>query len=453
MTNARENLRRSAVRTCEIFFILILLEGVIRKWIFRSFEQPFVLIRDPVLLVIYAQYIFYIRGRFAGWAIIYCVFVLIFAFFIFIQTFYFNFPVTVYLVGVRNYLAFAPLAFIMPEIYNRRDVNRLILIFLYTTIPVGVLAVFQFYSPVDSLINQTSDLTSEGIFTVVEGVVRPYGPFSFTLGESTYQSMALAIGLIALERRRELRLSSPLLIVFFAAIGSGGVVSGSRTYFVSAGVIFFAYFISAMTSPNGKAMAKRALSVAFVAVFGVITMTVVFPKAFETMMERQAEADYIEGSNSARALDIGTEVFTIIGDTPVFGHGIGFGSNAGAFLATGDIQFTLAEYDWTRIVLECGPFLGVIVIMTRVFLTILAGVLALRANTRTGDAAPLILYGFVAPIVFYSQMSNNNSMISFGWYSLGLLLTLVAAAKRANVSRNTRHVGAFSSMVAGGGPA
>ena len=432
MSDRQERWRVAAVRTCELFFLLILLEGVLRKWTLNSLQQPLALIRDPVLAAIYFEYLVYKGWRLPIWSLLFALAFSLFAFVILIQETYLDLSFKVYLIGLRNYLAYIPLSFVMYDIYERQDVNRFLRIFLFTTIPVAILAVAQFYSPLDSILNKQLDDSVEGIFQVVAGVVRPYGPFTFVLGQATYAVMALAVGFIALERRREISFPLPLFLACLAAIGSMGVVSGTRTYFLSAGLIFVSFALSAVTSGDPAPAVRRGLYAALSLIGLVVLMTVVFPQSFATMTERQADAVEGEGSTLARALFMGTEMFSVIGDTPLFGHGIGFGTNAGAFAATGAVTFTLAEYEWTRIILECGPLLGLLVIIARVLLTMWVGVLAVRANMRRGDAAPLILFGFVAPLIFYAQISGQNTMLSFAWFSLGLLLASIRTAAKAS---------------------
>jgi hypothetical protein len=433
VSGGRETWRRATVRTCNLFFLLILLEGVLRKWLLNPIQQPLTLIRDPVLVVIYIQYLMCIGWRMTTWFVLFASMAVMFFIVIIIQATYLNFSADVYLIGLRNYLAYVPLSFVMYEIYKREDVNRFLSLFLYTTIPVAILVVIQFYSPVGSVLNKALDDSVVGIFQVVGGVVRPYGPFTFTYGQATYSTFALAVGLIVMERRKEISSSTLLLTASLIAIGSMGVVSGSRTYFLSAGVVILCYAVSALTSPRKSSIFRRIVYLGLCLCGLLLLLTVVFPQALETITERQVDAVATEGSTLDRTLFVATEMFSVIGDTPLFGKGIGFGSNAGAYAATGEVSFTLAEYEWTRIALECGPVLGLLVILARVLLTIWVGVLAVRTNVLQGDAAPLILYGFVAPLIFYSPISNQNTLISFGWFSLGLLLALIGASSRERI--------------------
>jgi hypothetical protein len=419
----RERWRRAAVRSCEIFFVLILLEGVLRKWLLNPIQQPLVFIRDPVLILLYIQYLAYKGWRPPGWMAAFAAMLALFVLVILFQSLYLNVALLVYVIGVRNYLGFVPLAFIMGDIYKRSDIARLCRLFLYTTVPVAVLVIVQFYSPASSIVNKTLDDSSDAHFVVVAGVVRPYGPFTFS--QSAYSLMALAIGLIAVERRKELSLSMSELLGYLGAIGGMGVVSGSRTYFLSAGLIFLGYLISAFTTARAASGARRGLYAVLSVIGMAVLMTTVFPQALETMSQRQADAVAAEGSTLGRAAFMATEMFSVFGDTPFLGLGIGAGTNAGVYAATGEVSFTLAEYEWTRIVLECGPLFGLLVIAARVALTIGVGVEAVRANMARGDAAPLIMYGYVAPLIFYTQISGQNTLLSFAWFSLGLLLALI----------------------------
>jgi hypothetical protein len=421
-TVEREGWRRAAVRSCEVFFVLLLLEGVLRKWLLNSIQQPLLFIRDPVLVVLYVQYLVWTGWRLRPWAVGFVAAVFAFVVVILGQSLALRVDAAVYVIGLRNYLGYAPLAFIMGEIYRRDDVGRLCRLFLASTVPVGILVVAQFYSPESSIVNKGLGDVGEYHFEVVSGVVRPYGPFTFS--QSAYSILAVAVGLIAIERRREFALSTPRLLLFLGAIGGMGVVSGSRTYFLSVGLVFAAYLAAALTAPRAASMGRRTVfAVASVAGMALL-MTVVFPEAWQTMSQRQADAVEAEGSTLDRAIHMATEMVSAVGEAPSFGFGVGAGTNAGVYAATGEVRFALAEYEWTRIVLECGPVFGLMVISARVALTLWCGAIALRANLAHGDAGPLIMFGYVAPLIFYSQISGQNTLLSFCWFSLGMLLAL-----------------------------
>lgn len=254
----RDGWRRGAVRSCEVFFVLLLLEGVLRKWLLNSIQQPLLFIRDPVLVVLYVQYLMWTGWRLRPWAVGFVAAVFAFVVIVLIQALALRVDTSVYVIGLRNYLGYAPLAFIMGEIYRRDDVNRLCRLFLLSTVPIALLVIAQFYSPESSILNKGLGDIDEYHFEVVSGVVRPYGPFTFS--QSAYSVLAVSVGLIAIERRREFALSMPRLVVFLVAIGGMGVVSGSRTYFASVGLVFAAYLASALTVPRAASMGAGLFS-------------------------------------------------------------------------------------------------------------------------------------------------------------------------------------------------
>ena len=437
MTRAQEGWRRAAVRSCEVFFLLVLLEGIFRKWLLNPIEQPLLFIRDPLLAMLYLQYLGQRRWRPPLWSLAIFFLVALFLIFILVQALYLDLPPAVYLIGMRNYIGYIPLAFVMPEIFNRSDLHRLLRLCLFATIPVAILVGLQFLSAPTSPLNKGLGETGEGVFLVADDMVRPYGPFTFTYGQALFSALTVCACLIALERRKEAAIPAPLLAVCLIAVGVMGALSGSRTYFLTLGLILFCYAFSSISSRSKSLSATRLIYSAGGLLGMIVLLAAVFPTAGAALAERQADAVATEGSTLNRIVFVGTEALSVITNTPVFGYGIGFGSNAGAFLASGRVSFTLAEYEWTRIVLECGPLLGLIVIWGRILLTVIVGVAAWRVNSRTGDAAPLIMFGFVCPLIFYSPISNNNTLLSFAWFSLGWLLALMRTARRQPL-RDTR---------------
>jgi hypothetical protein len=85
-----------------------------------------------------------------------------------------------------------------------------------------------------------------------------------------------------------------------------------------------------------------------------------------------SESDSLPG----RVLGGFLDPFTLMSQVGLFGRGIGVGTNAASALMTGSVQFLLAEGEWSRVILEAGPFLGFSFLAYR---TWIAGDMALRA--------------------------------------------------------------------------
>jgi hypothetical protein len=76
---------------------------------------------------------------------------------------------------------------------------------------------------------------------------------------------------------------------------------------------------------------------------------------------------------------------------PLEGRGLGMGTNVGAVLLSGKADFLLAEDEWSRIILEIGPLLGVAFIVFRICLAFSLGNHAVK-HARKGNALPILLF-------------------------------------------------------------
>src|ERR1051326_8238802 len=129
------------------YIVLLIVEGAMRKWWMPSLSNPILVIRDPVLLVIYALAL--VGGIFPmnGFVITAGILAALSTVESIVagQT---NLLVTAY--GVRiNYLHL-PLIWIMASVFTRKDVERIGAFFLVAAIPMTWVMVVQFRSPMSS---------------------------------------------------------------------------------------------------------------------------------------------------------------------------------------------------------------------------------------------------------------------------------------------------------------
>jgi hypothetical protein len=162
----------------------------------------------------------------------------------------------------------------------------------------------------------------------------------------------------------------------------------------------------------------------------VVLFTVVFPDAALTMNERQVTAVEEEGSTIARVGFMATEFLGAMETTPALGFGVGAGTNAGSYILLGERGFAYAEYEWTRLIQELGPFLGVVAIAARVGGTVMLLMSSVRA-ARRGNGVPLVLFGFVGPTLCLGQFTTQNTILGFTWFTLGMLLASVQGSRRS----------------------
>ncbi|WIY51563.1 hypothetical protein O9Z70_08670 [Devosia sp. YIM 151766] len=417
-----ERARRIIVRLVQWIFVLVLLEGVLRKWAFGSFEQPLLFLRDPLMIAAIIHYVGYRGVKFSVLSFWYCIAALALLLLALLQLST-GVNVLVSLIGMRFYLLFVPLLFIIPETFNPEDIARLLRLCLWLAVPVGILVMVQFHSPVDAPINKGLGDDLEGRFTVVSGVVRPYGPFTFAQAQATFASFALATLLLTALGRNFIQAPRILLVAGGMAVLVMGALSGARSYFVSAAIIVVFAMIGSLivgqrTGRFGGIIALFGLIAAFFVVF-----VAVFPDAYETMAQRQTMAGSSEGSVFERIWTILTGVTAQFERADMWGLGIGTGSNAGSFLAAGERMFLLAEGEWPRMVLELGPVFGVTFIGLRML--IVAAILLKAANgALAGNSAAMVMAGFAAPLILIAQVTGNNGMATLPWLAGGLTLAL-----------------------------
>ena len=423
------SIREQRMGTLIIWFsALILLEGVLRKWLLTSIEQPLVFIREPILFLIYYYYVrdFGIRK---SWFIPYLLFAGLIVLLALLQAIYWQYPILVPLLGIRFYLFYIPLAFIMGEVLTQYQMGRLLRFLLWTAIPIGVLVFLQFFSPVASPINKGLTDDVEGRFTVVAGIVRPYGPFTFVAPQANWAAMLLAVIIICWERLKTYRISIWLFLAATAATLIMGALSGSRTYFGLALIIMIFYIFAGLTSSKMATGVKRLFYVfSLLFIFSIVFM-VTIPTANESMSKRQESAAASEGSTVGRAID-GLDIVEPFNNAPILGYGLGAGSNAGNAVR-GASALSLGETEWGRMINELGILFGYPIILFRILFLTSLGFLALMINRKTSDGAALVMFGFLGPLLLVGQITMQNQLVAICWFVVGMQLAFIRLAKES----------------------
>jgi hypothetical protein len=104
-----------------------------------------------------------------------------------------------------------------------------------------------------------------------------------------------------------------------------------------------------------------------------------------------AEEQSIVGGLVGRTLSGFTSGLLALDRLPLGGYGLGVGTSGGASFLTGRASFLLAEDEWSRILLESGPILGLAFLIWRTAVTAKLGLFAIR-QVRFGNTLPLFLF-------------------------------------------------------------
>lgn len=403
-----------------VYLALLLAEGALRKWLLPSWSDPLLVVRDPVVLLIYAlalsARIFPINR-----------FVLVIAALAGLSAVasvlggHTNALVIAY--GVRiNYLHL-PLIWIMGTVLDRRDVERIGASLLLASIPMTLIMVEQFRSPMGAFINRGVGADEVGQIFGADGRIRPPGLFAFISGPQLFYPLCAAFFFDEIGGAK--RLPWYVLIVCGAAIAVALPVSISRTVMLGTGVVAVA-FVCALPFASTK-FSGLARSLLLLALIGAgLSRLPAFREGTDVFMMRWDSAESSPGASAwtgvvNRTVSGFTNPAYFMQNEPLLGHGIGTGSNVGARLTSGEVGFLLAEEEWGKVLLELGPVLGVAFILLRIVLVGWLGWCAWRSLRDDRNALPLLLFAAMALTILQGQWAPPT-VLGFAVVGAGLLL-------------------------------
>src|SRR6185437_2032323 len=171
-----------------VYFVLLIFEGALRKWVLPGLAAPLLIVRDPVaiwLIVVAWQ-----RGLLKSNLSLSATFVIsILGLVTALMYGHGNLLVGIY--GVRTLLLHFVLIFIIGNVFNRDDVLKIGKALLWMSIPMTVLLILQFYSPQSAWVNLgIGGDTAGGGFSGALGYFRPPATFSFTNGTALFYSLS-----------------------------------------------------------------------------------------------------------------------------------------------------------------------------------------------------------------------------------------------------------------------
>jgi hypothetical protein len=415
--------RRRLVLLVQLYLILLVIEGALRKWFLPSLSDPLLLVRDPVAIAIcvlgYRSKNLVFDGYMRSLFLLLAGFVAIGALQLINGIGGSPFVIGY---GLRAYLLHLPVAFVMARVLNPIDIRRILMVFLWAALPMAVLMAVQFESSPRAWVN-LGVAGHRGQIFAAPGHIRPAGTFSFVNGPMGFFSIAVA-ALIAGSVERALPWS--LRIAGWVAVSLAAAVSGSRSFLAAvAGVMLVgvAGWARGRSTRLGRGLVASALT-------ALVAVNVL--GSFDTVREGaeviQSRLDQWGNGGLARRLmyDYNAVQWAIV-DSPVLGVGLGAGTNAAAALQ-GTRGFRWGEGEWPRVIFEAGPILGLLYLIWRVWITLAVGRAALRVS-GSGVLLPLLLWGACASSLLSGQW-GQTSIQGFGVFTLGLTLAAGRTALR-----------------------
>ena len=440
--STREAARRKLVWLITFIYLVLIFEGVLRKWLFPSASQALFFIRDPFVLVAYwlalRHDFFEPRGLVFKASIGFGVLGILLGA---IQLLSIGAGVQGLLLlegyGWRNYFFYIPLAFVIGATFQRADLERIVKITLLIAIPMSALAFLQYVSPLNSPINVGIASDSAAQFhglTVDKDHTRPMGTFTSNVGQKQFITSALAMVLglwIAPAARRFVKLW--LLIPATGAVLACLAVSGSRGAMLHCGIVLIAAIFCAAVIRKGGISVRALVLPVVIGVAAVMLYPILFPDSYASFMWRWdaaavSETRYFKWGVVGRALYGFVEFIGLMGDTPLAGYGLGVAGNASIMLGVQNITgFTgWAEADWSRHIVDLGPVVGVLFIGYRVLFTSWLGLRSLAGSRRQADPLAVMLFAYVSFELLTGQVTGHGSVNGYVWLFTGFCFAAFA---------------------------
>jgi hypothetical protein len=413
--NPEEKAKHRIRQLIWLYLWLLLIEGALRKWALPRFSNPLLLIRDPVMLGIYYYAIKAQVFPRNFWAVSLWVIGVLSVLAIAGSPLFLYLPlqamveVTAY--GFRTNFLHLPLIFVMASVFDEEDVKKFGWWILFLVIPIALLMAAQFKASPDSFINRTAGLGEAEQLTAGGGKIRTPGPFSFISGPVFYMSGAAAFLIYGALTRTVYK--SWLLIVAGTAMVIGIGVSGSRSCVASVLIVVGAVVVIFLVRPRAVNQFGRTLLIVVIAAL-IITRLPIFKEGVQILSDRFTESaaaaeTTITKGMIERIISGFTEGLQNIDKVPLFGYGIGIGTNVGGRILIGRPAFLLAENEWTRVLAESGPILGMAFLLWRTFFTLQLGRLSF-GSLRRGNLLPILLFSSGFVLLLNGQLGQPTTL-------------------------------------------
>lgn len=406
------------------------LEGALRKWILPGLANPLLVVRDPILLLIY--FVAYVRGVFPkGFFIAWIAGLGTLAAIVSIMAT--PTPPVVMLYGLRADFLHLPLILLMPRVFTLQDVRAIGKWALLAAPFMAMLVALQFISSPASALNAGAGGDS-GMLESAYGHIRPSGTFSFTNGLSGFTLLAAAFFLHhLLEKRVFPRFiwlgAAPSLVVLVVLSGSRAAVGQVALMLATVGLICAVqgrYWKSSF-----KLMALAGLAVIALGSFAV------FQQGLDVFTYRFVKSGGVQAGFINRFFDAFAVPFTIAKDTHAAGNGLGMGTNVAAGLLVGKRTFLIAEGELARVIMESGPYVGGMYLLLRFTLTMQLGLSAMRSLRQRASTLPALLFSAGFLDLLQGQFAQPTAL-GFATIASGLSLAANVPGRGAEEPEKTK---------------
>jgi len=406
-----------------IYFLLLIFEGALRKWIVPQLSGPLLIVRDPIgLLIIWEAYRTHKWPK--EWSAVVGILTATVLALSLLQLVVSDTPWFIPLYGLRSYLLPFPVAFIMGTNLDEEDMRKFGNCVLWLLLPLTALEIAQYLAPSGSFLNVGAYRGSEQLNYAL-GHVRASATFSYVVGPMSYVPLAAAFIFYGMANPRFAK--KWLLTAAAAALVLSIPIIGSRTLVFLLTAIIACLGLAAFFGVSQFVKSLQMIAVLLV-VSALVARLPVFADATDTMIERFSQASSAEGSTENSILlrifhPITATLKQSIGRSNWLGVGVGKGANAISTLLTGTQVFTTGEDEFSRVINEFGVPAGLAFMLFR---GLLAVMILSKALGRVRDHQPLPW--LLVPLMFWTlvfgvmeQPTEQGFMVMSVAFSLAAL--------------------------------
>lgn len=425
MNRSQKNNSRSAPVLFDVimtsFFMLMIYEGAVRKWVLPALSMPIQIIRD--LLLGFAFLVLLLKGQKKSslgqpdplcW-ILFWVYVAL----AILQMINPAIPsIFIPFLGLRTHFSYFFLMLLLPLYLGTLEngIKRMTTGILILAIPVCLLAFYQTTRPASDIINIYASGEEANATFGNSYLVRASGTFAYLTGMGYFAQMSLVLSVMILllpdldrSKRWIATISAGLGLMACFATGSRGTVFGAVLQILLV-FMFCKGSLVIFLSRYGKSF--------FPILLAVLAVTYLSSSQIDAFFER---VDTSAGDEGWRINDLLTEWMDVLANNP-WGVGLGMGHQQAATFVGGQAGFSssLPEVEPSRIALELGILgfiaflcfrLAVLIMVIKILYTRRKYELKLFCSLSLAMLLPLTLGGM------YTPMAN-----ALYWAAIGLAL-------------------------------
>lgn len=342
-----------------LYFLLLIFEGALRKWVAPQLSAPLLIIRDPISIWILWE-AYRTRKWPRSWSAVIGILTLGVMALCAVQLVFENNPWFAAAYGLRSYLLPFPVAFIMGENLDGEDLRKFASFTLWILLPMTALEVAQYLSPVTAWINAGAYHGGSQIIYTGDHV-RAAGTFSFDVGAIDMVALAAPFMIYGFLDDKFFKNKWLLWAAGVAIVLSVPVIGARTLVFELAGILGCVVIAASF----GLSQMAKSLKIVFplLAVCMLASFLPVFSSAMATLNTRFTQASRSEGDvKHVLLLRILDPLTGDIEDVDFSQHWIGMGMGRGAAAVTqlmnGAVSFAAGESASVRAINEMGPFPG-----------------------------------------------------------------------------------------------